>query len=50
MWYQAEVSGWHDFYMLAGAASATLVFFCSSAFRYTCGSSSQPRRCEASPG
>jgi hypothetical protein len=21
----AEVSGWHDFYMLAGAASATLV-------------------------
>ena len=23
--YQAEVSGWHDFYLLAGTASATLV-------------------------
>jgi hypothetical protein len=25
MSYQAEVSGWHDFYLLAGTASATLV-------------------------
>lgn len=25
MWYQEAVTGWHDFYILAGTASATLV-------------------------